>query len=137
MINMTTKVIDMDYLEKQRIYRQSNNNAVTKKYERTKNGKLMRIYRNMKSRVSGVQKKKSHLYEGKELIDKERFYEWAHAQDDFHRLYDDWVASGFDRKLAPTVDRIDPALGYIIGNMQWLTHSENSRRGGMWRPSEA
>ena len=38
--------------------------------------------------------------------------------------------------LAPTVDRIDPERGYSFGNMEWVTHSENSRRGGYWRPSE-
>jgi ribosomal protein L35 len=134
MINMMTKVIDMDYLERQRLYRQKTNNASTKRYERTKSGKLMRIYRNMQSRVNGVQKGKHHLYAGKDLLGKEDFYKWAEDSPEFHDLYDKWVESDFDRKLAPTVDRIDPSRGYSLDNMQWLTHSENSRRGGMWRP---
>lgn len=33
----------------------------------------MRVYRNMKSRVEGIQKLKSHLYEGKEILDKQSF----------------------------------------------------------------
>jgi hypothetical protein len=40
------------------------------------------------------------------------------------------VSSGYDRKLTPTVDRINTELGYEIHNMRWLTHSENSRLGG-------
>lgn len=119
-----------------RAYRRRTNNAATKRYERTKKGKLMRCYRNMISRVSGIQQKKQHLYNGKALLPKEDFYEWAFASPEFHRLYDIWVAADYDRKLTPTVDRIDPSRGYTIENMEWVTHSENSRRGGKWKPSE-
>jgi hypothetical protein len=115
----------------QRAYRKANGNAATNKYEHTKGGKLMRIYRNMKSRVEGVQWLKAHLYAGKSLLPKSEFYEWAIASNDFHRLFREWVDSDFDRKLAPSVDRIDSRIGYEIGNMQWVTHSENSRRGAV------
>lgn len=91
----------------------------------------MRIYRNMKSRVEGVQKKKHHLYEGKELIEKQAFYDWAEQNPEFLSLYKAWVDSGYDRKMAPSVDRVDPRKGYTVDNMEWVTHSENSRRGGM------
>ena len=116
-----------------REYRKRTGNAATKKYEKTINGLLMRKYRNMKSRVSGIQKQKSHLYEGKSLLDKEFFYDWALGSADFHKLYKDWVDSDYDRKLCPTVDRIDSSKGYVIGNMEWVTHSENSRRGSLSR----
>ena len=118
-------------LEKQRIYREKTNNKDTKKYERTKKGKLMRLYRNMKSRVTGIQKKKAHLYNGKELLDKNYFYEWSLNSKEFHLLFDEWERSGYDRKLCPSVDRIDSSRGYIIENMEWVTHSENSRRGSI------
>lgn len=62
-------------MEWQRNIRKQNGNEWTKKYERTPRGKLMRIYRNMKSRVEGVQKLKAHLYQGKELLSKEEFKE--------------------------------------------------------------
>ena len=123
-------------LERQRQRRAETNNAVTKKYERTKKGKLMRLYRNMQSRVNGVQKAKHHLYKGKNLLDKDEFYNWALACREFHRLFEAWVESDYDRKLTPSVDRIDPSKGYEIGNMEWVTHSENSRRGGNWKPSK-
>jgi hypothetical protein len=70
----------MDKNEKQRLYREKTNNSISKKYEKTPNGFLMRMYRNMKSRVSGVQIQKFHLYEGKELLGKEDFYAWAKKQ---------------------------------------------------------
>lgn len=119
----------MDKKEKQRIYREKTGNSVTKKYEKTPNGFLMRMYRNMKSRVNGIQIQKYHLYKGKELLEKEDFYNWAKLNETFWKLYEDYKNSGFDRKLAPSVDRIDSSKGYIIDNMEFVTHSENSRRG--------
>lgn len=115
----------------QRAYRQANGNACTLRYEHTEHGKLMRCYRNMKSRIEGVQWMKAHLYAGKSLLPKDEFYAWAMQSNAFHRLYRQWVESGYDRKLAPSVDRIDSTRGYELGNMEWVTHSENSRRGAV------
>lgn len=103
--------------------------AKEKRYEKTINGFLVRTYRNMKSRVLGIQKKKHHLYQGKELLAKDAFYEWAKSREDFAKLYEEWKASGFKRTLSPSIDRIDSARGYTTDNMQWLTHSENSSKG--------
>lgn len=116
---------------KQRASRKANGNAHTLKYERTKHGKLMRIYRNMKSRIEGVQWMKAHLYRGKYLLPKEEFYVWAISSPEFHRLFREWEESGFERKLAPSVDRKDSRAGYRLWNMEWVTHSENSRRGSV------
>lgn len=118
---------------RQRAYRLANGNACTLKYERTKAGKLMRIYRNMKSRIEGVQKGKWHLYRGKCLLTRDEFYVWAIGGHGFHQLFAAWVDSGYDRKLAPSVDRIDSSQGYHPDNMEWVTHSENSRRGSIAR----
>jgi predicted Fe-S protein YdhL (DUF1289 family) len=99
-------------------------------YELTPKGFIMRVYRNMKSRVSGVQKQKHHLYKGKYLLGKEDFYKWALSTDSkFHDLFLEYITSERDRKKAPSVDRIDSSRGYEIDNMEWVTHSENSRRG--------
>lgn len=113
--------------EWQRAYRITNGNANTHKYERTINGFLMRKYRNMQSRVLGIQKPKAHLYKNKSLLSRNDFYEWAVNQDSFHKLWAVWVNSNYDRKLCPSVNRIDSRKGYTIGNMEWITHSENSR----------
>ena len=114
--------------KRQRERRAETGNANTKKYERTINGKLMRTYRNMQSRVVGVLKLKRHLYEGKEILSREEFYAWAKASPEFYRLFDGWVASGYRCGASPSVDRIDPSKGYVLSNMEWVTHSENSRR---------
>ena len=119
------------YNKRQRDYRRSNDSICTKKYEKTLSGFIMRMYRNMLSRVSGVQVQKSHLYEGKYILPKLEFYKWVLSNDTFKDLFEKYKESGYNRKLAPTIDRIDSSIGYQIDNMQVLTHSENSRKGAM------
>jgi len=123
----------MDKLERQRERRKLTNNATTKRYEKTPKGYLMRKYRNMESRVTGIQWKKSHLYGGLELLSREDFYNWAFKDDTFMNMLEEYRLSDYDRKLAPTVDRINPDLGYTIENMRWLTHSENSKQTRRWK----
>jgi hypothetical protein len=113
---------NLDQQERRRL----NGNIHTKHYEKTPNGFLMRAYRNMESRVTGVQKERAHLYQGLNLLPRESFYIWAKDNPDFWRLYRHWVASGYDRKLTPSVNRIDPDKGYELDNIEWLTHSVNS-----------
>lgn len=117
----------------QREKRRLTGNSITRKYEKTPKGFLMREYRNMQSRVNGIQKKKAHLYMGLPILSRKDFYNWALFNVDFVILYCKWVDSGYDRKLTPTTDRINSNEGYVLGNMQWLTHSENSRRGSLSR----
>ena len=119
--------------EYQRQYRLKNKNRCTKKYEKTHKGFLVRLYRNMLSRISGVQKVKHYLYEGKELLPKEEFYSWTLSSTSFYTLWDEYEKQGFPQKLAPSVDRKDSSLGYSSDNMEWVTHSENSRRGAVQR----
>jgi hypothetical protein len=122
--------------ELQRIRRKANGNEVTKRYEKTINGFLMRLYRNMESRVRGIQKVKYHLYKDLELLPREEFYKWSKKSRKFTQLFHNWKMSNYDRKLTPSVDRVNSKLGYIKSNMEWVTFSENSRRGGKWRPSQ-
>jgi hypothetical protein len=102
----------------------------SKMYEKTPKGFLMRTYRNMQSRVSGVQRKKAHLYKGLEILPREAFYAWAWDNSQFWRLYKQWAATDFDRKLSPSINRIDSNKGYTLDNIEWLTHSVNSSLGG-------
>jgi hypothetical protein len=100
--------------------------AICNRYEKTPKGFLMRLYRNMQSRVTGVQKEKLYLYAGKSLLPREEFYAWALRSRKFRALFAAYKASGFDRNLAPSVDRPDSSKGYEHGNMRWMTHWENS-----------
>ena len=90
----------------------------------------MQTYRNMLSRVTGKLIKKSHIYEGLDILSKQEFYQWSlNETSDFHKLFEDYVSSGFNMKLAPSIDRIDSKEGYIMGNIRWITHSLNSSLG--------
>lgn len=115
----------------QRLKRAENGNYHTKKYEKTKRGFLVRTYRNMLSRVSGVNKNKNHLYLGKEILDKQTFYEWSLNDNMFNLLFDVWESFDYPRKYTPSIDRIDSKLGYTLENMQWITFSENCKRGAI------
>ena len=106
----------------------------SKRYEKTINGFLVRVYRNMQSRITGVQKNKAHLYVGKELdVSRETFYSWSLGDASFNCLFSAWIAAGYDRRLTPSIDRIDSSKGYFIENMRWITHSMNSKLGNLSR----
>jgi hypothetical protein len=115
----------------QRERRAADGNASTKKYEKTVNGFLMRAYRNMESRAKGIQKKKAHLYQNVTVLPRDEFYAWSKESSEFKRLWREWEESGHDRKLTPSVDRIDSLGSYDLDNMRWITHSENSRLGAI------
>jgi hypothetical protein len=90
----------------------------------------------MKGRVNGEKWYNGvHLWAGKEILDKNTFYEWAINNQDFHRLFESWEDSGYQRNLCPSVDRLDSSKGYILGNMEFVTFLENATRGAnkRWR----
>lgn len=122
--------------ERYRAYRRSRANSEAgherrKKYEKTPKGFLARKYHNMSNRVKGILKVSAHLYKGKSILKREDFYSWAMESPEFWKLFEAWSASNHQLKLSPTVNRIDPKLGYEIGNMEWLTHGDNSRLGAI------
>jgi hypothetical protein len=110
----------------QRDYRARTGNASTKKYEKSINGFLVRSYRNMLNRVLGIYEPKAHIYKGKEILSKEEFYEFSRNDPQFLKLYKNWVNNNFDRRLSPSVNRINTAKGYTLDNIEWMTHSQNS-----------
>jgi hypothetical protein len=119
--------------KRQRERRAKNNNSVTKKYEKTKKGFLVRTYRNMLSRVTGVTKKKNHLYLGLKILDKNVFYDFSISNKEFNLLFSDWEKINYNRKFTPSIERIDSKKGYSLDNIEWITFSENCRRGNFNR----
>lgn len=93
----------------------------------------MRKYRNMLSRIKGIQKTKIHLYQDKQILSKNDFYVWAKSNSNFMKLWQNYMKFGRKMGLAPSIERINPKLGYVLENMEWITHSENSRRGAISR----
>jgi hypothetical protein len=88
-------------------------------------------YEGLKARVNSKNSAKSHLYYGKEIMPKQTFIDLYLTNDSFLALFKQWQESGFLLKLTPTPVRKDSKLGYIQSNIEWVTHSENSRRGSL------
>lgn len=49
-------------------------------------------------------------------------------------LYLAWKMSGYNRRLSPSIDRIDPRQGYIEGNIRWIPSWVNSSLSGTTSP---
>ena len=89
---------------------------------RTKDGLVTLIAKNQRARS----KKKGFNppeYTTKELI------QWINEQDSFNDMYNEWVNSGYDKNLTPSIDRINDYIGYRFGNIQLMTWAENNKKG--------
>lgn len=106
--------------------RERDTRAIDKKRYRTNPDRYLKHkYYMMKRRCAG---KSNHpSYNGMEIMPFEEWVQWCEGTKKiFMRLFRNWVKSGWDRNLAPSIDRIDNSVGYIDGNIQWLTNHENT-----------
>jgi len=105
-----------------------------RKRSKTKRGFLLNLYTQMKRRVEGkCSKRHRKYYEGKKILNKIEFMEWSINSQEFNDLFDKYEASGYKRKFAPSVDRLNSKIGYVLSNIEWVTQSENSRRASINR----
>lgn len=88
---------------------------------RTVSGLVEKIYSSQKS----TSKKRGHNAPEYSL---EELKQWFTKQPNFTVMYDTWVASDYNTKLVPTVDRLDTEEGYSMDNIQLLTFKDNSER---------
>ena len=58
----------------------------------------------------------------------EQFYNWLINQQKFEKLYNDWIASGCENNLKPSVDRPNDYKGYSLNNIQLMTWRENKEK---------
>ena len=103
----------------------------SRKYRKTKRGYLSKTYTNMDGRVKG--RSKPWLYKGLPICGRHDFIDWSINDRMFNMLFEEWERSGYDLKLAPSIDRLDSNGGYTFGNISWITQSENSQRGAFSR----
>lgn len=104
-----------------------NTKAMLRELDHSFLGLPARRYRDMKARIKGSPHKRSNSV-GLELISKEEFIAWCYLDPDYNKLYSDWLASAYSPELIPSIHRLDNSIGYVIGNMKWLTRLEHIGR---------
>jgi len=87
-------------------------------YKRSKEGVISTIYSGQRSR-SKLRGHRPPEYTKQELQD------WLFSQTLFHELYDEWVQSGYKKRLKPSVDRKYDDVHYCMRNIQLMTWGEN------------
>lgn len=62
------------------------------------------------------------------ICSKAQFLSFALKDENFNKLFAVYKMLKGPRKHAPSVDRINTKRGYVLGNMQFLTVSHNSKK---------
>ena len=88
------------------------------KYKRTIPWLVTAIY--SKQRISS--KRRWHNMPNYTRIELEK---WIIKQNNFKKLYDNWVNSWYSKMIVPSVDRIDDYKWYSFDNIQLMTWKEN------------
>ncbi len=93
-------------------------NKAIKKYRRTLIGNAIAIYNHQKL----SSKRRGHnppAYAKQDLVD------FLLSNKKYINLHSEWVESGYENSLVPSVDRIDDYKGYSLDNIQVMTWKEN------------
>jgi len=102
-------------------------------YRKTFTGCFSEVYGRIRNRCNGGNER----YTGMPLMNRDEWRKFLEdTVEDRKVLWGEWVASGYRLRMAPSIDRIDSAKGYIVGNCRWLPQWENSSRGGKGRRSK-
>lgn len=106
--------------------RERDTRAIDKKRYRTNPERYLKHkYYMMRRRCEG--KSNHHSYDGMEIMSFEEWMKWCEkTKPVFMRLFNGWVRSSWDRNKAPSIDRLDNSIGYVEGNIQWITNYENT-----------
>ena len=96
-----------------------------KRYRTNPDRYLKHKYYMMKRRCSG--KTNHQSYDGMSILSFEEWLDWCEeTKPIFTKLFNDWAKSGWKRRKAPSIDRINNNIGYEKENMQWITNYENT-----------
>lgn len=61
-------------------------------------------------------------------FNEQELLEWVTSQPHFNKLWDDYVASGYNRMKVPSLDRLDESIGYKFSNIELVTWEVNANR---------
>jgi len=91
------------------------------KYDRTLNGVIRTIYATQRLHS----KRRGYALPN---YTKQEFKEWVLRQDNFNKLWDAWVNSGYRKSLKPSPDRNNDYLPYSLDILTLMTFGENRNK---------
>lgn len=94
----------------------------TREFRRTPKGVLTNLYHKMKER-----NKKNNR--GELEFSLKDFHDKYLNNENFLKIYQNWVDSMYIAYEKPSIDRENPDEGYVIDNLQMMTWKENRRKG--------
>lgn len=96
-------------------------NIVSNNYKKSKEGLIRRIL------IQQIRSSKQRAHNPPNYS-LDEFRDWFYSQDNFEKLYLDWVASEYNKNLVPSVDRIDDLKPYSFENIRLITLAENVKK---------
>ena len=93
-----------------------------KSYSKTKKGLIPKIYSGQLSNS----RRRGHVNPSYTL---NQLREWAFSQPIFHKLFNKWVESDYQKTTIPSFDRLDDYKPYSLDNIQITTWAENDKKG--------
>lgn len=112
-------------LEKVKSYSIENKDKIkitSKKYRTSLHGKLISIFN---AQMQRSKKNKGHKNLHKVEYTKDFFIERFLNDKKYISIYKDWENNNFIKEKSPSIDRINPHIGYTIDNIQMVTWKEN------------
>lgn len=103
------------------VYCKSCTSLIKKESSRSKDWFAYIKYNSQKTKS----KKRGHVLPNYTL---QEFKTWLFNQPNFQELYDNWVNSGYDKKLIPSPDRLNDNLPYTLNNIRLITWAENDSK---------
>ena len=92
-----------------------------KNYYKTKDGLISKIYGHQVQNS----KKRGH---NKPAYSKQELKDWLYSKEKFHVIFNNWVNSGYEKELIPSIDRKDDYKGYSFNNIQITTWFVNNSK---------
>lgn len=114
--------------KKREYYKANKKEIASRKQKNYRTNKRLYLSRKYSSIQAHIKYTKS--YKGRKCtFTREEFVLFGLGSGAFHTLWDNWIASGYERAESPSIDRVKENGNYTLDNIQFLTFSENAIKG--------